>query len=285
MSFLVKNIPKTKRDEEYTIVYKCNGLDFSKSNPFTQKCFGCLFCIFDNDEVFKSFKEFWGDDFINKYSNESFQGNPIPMPNAKKALKNPIKNLEEFTGVDETSNIQPWTSGIVNHMCSSFNRVGMEIPVFNNDYDRNGRLDVCSMTSDKLIAIETKISLDDALKDERFIEQNYKYTTEIEKSIKNYNYITLFGGKETDLYPATSPYCTGKIGSKSKRFYDIVTTNNIKFISANALWCLCCRYLERGNKYSWDIFLSQLFSDLNCIGLLSAGKVVSNNEIISIESF
>jgi len=281
----IKNIPKTKNDEEYTIVYKCNGLDFSKPNPFTQKCFGCLFCIFNNDEIIKYFNVFWGDDFINKYSKESFQGKPVTMPTAKKSLKNPIKNLEEFTGVDETSNIQPWTSGIINHMCSTSNRVGMEVPIYNNDYDRNGRLDVCSMTSDKLLAIETKISLDDALKDERFIEQHYKYTTEIEKSITDYYYITLFGGKETDLYPPTSPYCTGKIGSKSERFYEIVTTNNIKFISANALWCLCCRYLEHGDKYSWDIFISKLFSESHCIGLLSAGKVVNRNDIISIESF
>ena len=32
----------------------------------------------------------------------------------------------------------------------------MEVPIYNNDYDRNGHLDVCSMTSDKLLAIETK---------------------------------------------------------------------------------------------------------------------------------
>ena len=170
-------------------------------------------------------------------------------------------------------------------MCSKPNRISMEVPVFNMDYDRNGRLDICSMTDTDLLTMESKTSLDDALKNERFIEQRYKYTVEIEKSVSNYTYLTLFGGKETDLFPISSPYCSGKIGGKAERFYSIVINNKIPFISATALWCLCCRYLVYGDKYAWDAFLKDTFSTPDCIGLLSAGKVIYDNGNISITPF
>lgn len=280
----VNNIPKTKKDEDYTILPKCNGFDYQKK-CFTSRCFGCLFCIFEDDTVKKQFEEIWGSDFITMYMSKSFKGTPVTPPNAKQILKNPIKNLEMFTGIDETSNIQPWASGIIHHMCTKENRIGMEVPIFNRNYDRNGRLDICSKTDTDLLIMESKISLDDALKDERFIEQHHKYTTEIEKSTSEYIYLTLFGGKETDLFPISSSYCSGKIGGKSERFYSIVINNNISFISATALWCLCCRYLVLGNAFAWDVLLKEIFSNPNCIGLLSAGKVMNINGSITIETF
>lgn len=280
----INNVSKTKRDEEYTILFKCNGFDH-RTNSFTNRCFGCLFCIFGDLNIRQKFIEFWGEDFIASFAEKSFQGQPVTLPNAKQSLKNPYKNLEFFTNVDETSNIQPWASGIVNHMCTKDNRISMEVPVFNLDYDRNGRLDMCSMTDTDLLTIESKISLDDALKDERFIEQRYKYTVEIEKTTNKYTYLTLFGGKETDLFPVNNPYCSGKIGGKTERFYSIVIANAIPFISATALWCLCCRYLTVGSNYAWDTFLKETFKNPDCIGILSAGKIMNHNGSISIESF
>lgn len=280
----VDNVPKTKKDEDYTILFKCNGFDY-KTNSFTNKCFGCLFCIFGNPDMQKKFVNLWGETFISAFAKKSFQGQPVTVPNAKQSLKNPYKNLELFTGVDETSNIQPWASGIVNHMCTKDNRISMEVPVFNLDYDRNGRLDICSMTNTELLVLESKISLDDALKDERFIEQRHKYTVEIEKSTDKYTYLTLFGGKETDLFPVNNPYCSGKIGGKSERFYSMVVDNNIPFISATALWCLCCRYLTYGDNYAWDTFLKETFNNPEYIGLISAGKVINHNGSFSIECF
>lgn len=280
----VKNNPKTKKDEDYTILFKCNGLNY-QNGTFTNKCFGCLFCALYDPEMLNKFNNFWGADFIKEYADKSFTGTPVVLPNAKLSIKNPIKNLELFTGVDETTNIQPWASGLVNYMCTKSNRISMEVPVFNMDYNRNGRLDICSITDTDLLTMESKISLDDALKDERFIEQRYKYTIEIEKSTSNYTYLTLFGGKETDLFPISSPYCSGIIGGKSERFYSIVIKNEIPFISATSLWSLCCRYLTYGNDYAWDVFLKDTFSDPNCIGLLSAGKVINSNGQISIIPF
>lgn len=280
----INNAPKTVKDEDYSILFKCNGLDY-QTGSFTNKCFGCLFCVFDNPQILHKFEAKWGNDFIKDYARKSFSGNPVLLPNAKQCIKNPIKNLEFFTGVDETTNIQPWASGLINHMCTKSNRISMEVPVFNMDYDRNGRLDICSMTDSDLIVMEAKISLDDALKDERFVEQRYKYPIEIAKSTSYYTYLTLFGGKETDLFPSSSPFCSGKIGGKSDRFYSVIIDNTIPFISATALWCLCCRFLVFGNPYAWDIFLKETFSNTDCIGLLSAGKVMNNNGSISIVPF
>lgn len=280
----ITNIPKTKKSEDYSILFKCNGLDYP-NNTYTNKCFGCLFCALENQKALRKFKDFWGDEFIKEYADKSFKGKPITLPNAKQCIKNPLKNLEFFTAVDETTNIQPWAAGILNHMCSKPNRTSMEVPVFNKSYERNGRLDVCSMTEENLIVIESKISLDESLRDERFIEQRHKYTVEIEKSFSNYSYLTLFGGKETDLFPSSTPYCTGKIGNKTDRFYSIVISNKVPFISATALWCLCCRYLEYGDSYAWDIFFKKLFSDSSCIGLLSSGKIINKNNNITMESF
>lgn len=280
----VNNKPKTTIDENYSILFTCEGFDY-QNGSFTNKCFGCLFCTLGDPNILQKFNIYWGVDFIKSYADNAFSGYPINLPNARQSIRNPYKNLESFTGVKETRNIQPWASGIVNHMCTKSNRISMEVPVYNMDYDRNGRLDICSMTDTDLLVMESKISLDDALRDERFIEQSRKYIEEIKKSTKNYMYLTLFGGNETDLFPESSQYCTSRIGKKSERFYLHVINNKIPFMSATALWCLCCRYLTYGKDYSWDIFLKQIFSDPNCIGLLSAGKVKNNNGTISITSF
>jgi len=280
----VSNAPSSNIDKEYTIINECNGFNI-QSNSFNERCFGCLFCVWENPEIMHKFTEYWGNDFISSYSQKAFQGNPIEPPSAKLLLKNPYKNLEFFTKTKETSNIQPWASGIVNHMCKENNRISMEVPVLNPDYDRNGRLDICSITNTTLLTMESKISLEDALKDERFIEQRYKYISEIEKSTNNYIYLTLLGGEETDLLPPNSPHCSGKIGKKTERFYSIVTENYIPFISATALWCLCCRYITYGTDYAWDTFLVETFKNPKCIGLLSAGKIIISEETIHIEPF
>lgn len=274
----VKNTPKSKIDNNFTILHKCGGLDTSTCPPtFTNRCFGCLFCLLQNDVLKEDFLGFWERDIIKSAADNAFLGNKIEIPVSKKQVKNPIKNLELFTAIDETTNIQPWAAGVLNSICSTDNRISIEVPVFHPDYDRNGRLDICSITTNKLIILESKTTLDDALSDERFVEQHKKYTEVIEKSTENYVYITLIGGNESDLFPINSQYCTGQIGGKTERFYNLLAENGIKFISANALWALTCKFCVSGTDYSWDRFLYPLFEDDSIIGLLSAGKVVTEN--------
>lgn len=279
----VKNKPKSKKKEEYTICSECKGIDFVHME-YTDKCFGCLFCVLEDEGMLKKFKEKWGENFISEYSKKAFTGEIAQLPNAGKILKNPIKNLQDFTGINETKNIQPWAGGILNHVCSKDNRIGMEVPVFNMNYNRNGRLDICSMSEDYLLIMESKISLDEALKDERFIEQQEKYTVEIEKCVTHYKYLTLFGGRETDLLPASHKQCTGNIGRKTERFYSMVENYGIRFISANAIWCMCCKYLSLGKQYAWDTFLISLFDDINCVGLISAGKILKRGSEYIVQS-
>lgn len=273
--------PKSKKSEKYTIVHKCQGLDM-KTNTLTDHCFACLFCGANSKTQLDELLCLRSADFIAKNAELSFKEKPVSGPKPVKGLRHPYSSFEAFTGVDETSNIQPWAAGLLDVMSSAPGRVSMEIPIFNNAYDRNGRLDIGVMVNGHFLAIESKISLDDALKDERFIEQHIKYTVEIEKSTKDYVYLTLFGGKETDMFPPENPYCTGKIGDKTQRFYDVICDNQIQFITANALWCLCCKYLEFGKRYCWDKFLRDIFSDSECIGLLSAGKVIKTSDGYSV---
>lgn len=279
----IKNIPKNQIDQNFTILHKCNGLDTSACE-FTGRCFGCLFCILNNEKLKNKFVEYWGDDIIADTAKKAFSENKINIPIAKKQIKNPIKSLEAFTSVDETSNIQPWAAGILNCICSVPNRISMEVPVFHPDYNRNGRLDICSITNDKLIIMESKTTLDDALSDERFVEQHKKYTEVIENHTSKYVYITLIGGLETDLFPTSSPYCTGKTGNKTERFYNLSANNGIKFISANALWALACKYYVSGSDYCWDTFLYSLFEEESTVGLLSLGKVIRNGNDYIISS-
>lgn len=282
ISDFVNNIPKTSIQEEYTILNKCNGCNFP-GMTFNNKCFGCLFCLSNTSQTKKAFDSFWGAHWLENYAREVFRSNLVKMPLAKQTLRNPMPSLCEFTATNETSHIQPWAAGLVNNIGTRKTRVGMEVPVFNEDYDRNGRLDVCAIIGKRLLAIETKTCLDDALKDERFVEQQSKYIDKISEATTDFRYLTLFGGKETDLLPESHPLCSGKSGKKTQRFYSIVTKNNIKFLSAPALWCVACLFIANGEKYAWDTFLFDIFQDNRCLGLLSAGKVVSDNELITIE--
>ena len=277
----VNNKPKCAKP--YSIAKKCDGFDFEELK-YTDRCFGCAFCVFDTQNYLEKFKDKWGADFFWEYSNLSFSGALVDMPNSNGIRC--VNNLERFTAIDETANIQPWAAGIINHTCSCNNRISMEIPVPNSNYDRPGRLDIGSITENGyLIVIETKTKLDDALSDERFVEQKDKYS-EIEKYIKNYSYLTMLGGKETDLLPDSHCQCSGRVGEKTKRFYSLIEDNGIRFISANALWCMCCKYMNGETSFAWDIFLKTVFSDDCCVGLLSAGKIVKQNndyQIVSVK--
>lgn len=267
------NTPKSNNYEKYTIIHKCKGLDLNENLTFNNNCFKCLFCICNPDMVAKFNSVTSNDNYLEKISKTIFKLTPIKSPSVDRGVNQPYKSLESFTAVAETSNIQPWAAGLLSCSCTKGCRVTMELPVFNDKYDRNGRLDIGVLANNIFIAIESKTSLDDALKDERFIEQHAKYTNEIKKYTNKYIYLTLIGGKETDLYPINNKYCTGNIGDKSKRFYEMIIQNNIKFISANALWGLYIKYIMDKNQVCEKI-IYDIFSDKNCIGLVSAGKIM-----------
>ena len=204
-------------DKPFSILQKCGGVS---GNEYNDKCFGCFFCAFnDKDRMTKLLNRF-DQDFLEKVIQESFGGTPIKFPPFKGSSE--YSSIEKFTTVNEKQHIQPWVTGLVHNMCTKRNRISMEIPIPHPDYRRVGRLDVGCITSDHMLALETKTNVADALNDERFVEQHIKYTEVIDSITKDYTYLTFIGGKETDLYPESSSFCTGMSGNSAERFLKLL---------------------------------------------------------------
>lgn len=265
---------------QYSLPFgNCRGISTNSDDSliFNSKCFNCNFCAFGELSSLYHTPMF---PTINSF----FSGEIIEIPSAKLIMNNPYKHFNVFTSEQETKNIQPWVAGILGNICSTPNRVGMEIPAHNELFDRNGRIDVGIYTNSYTILIETKTTLEDALSDERFVEQHAKYSPCINELLNKENYLLaiVIGGAETDLLPQTDSRCTSSVGNKSNRFFRLLTEYNIPVISANALWCLSHIKINTPS-FSVENFLQNIFKDSSCIGLLSAGKLVFKNNDIQIE--
>lgn len=253
------------------------------------KCFSCLYCVI-KDDIAK--ENYLNSDYLNSnFSkiNDAFNGEIIPTIPAKLPILAKYATFESYTAINETQHISPWAAGILECTTSSKNnKIALEVNVPNTGYDRAGRLDVCASTEDYLLVFEAKISLHEALEDERFVEQFQKYITILDEAVEQkqlpYNLILLLGGAETDLLYPNHPSSSSNVGNESSRFYEIVTKYNIKFMSANALWLMALSNLKSGAYYSWDTFIREIFNDENCIGLVTAGKITNSNGQFNIES-
>jgi NAD-dependent dihydropyrimidine dehydrogenase PreA subunit len=267
----------------------CGAIDYKTYLVDPDTCFSCMFCILKDERSKESYMQ--NDYLVNEFektTNHLFKGSIVEPIRPKISLLAKYNSLEDFTGIKETQHISPWSAGILEEISSKPVKIGLEVPVPNEEFDRPGRLDVCSSTEDYLLMFEAKISLEDALADERFIEQFDKYLSVIDNAVKGkqlpYHLILLIGGKETDLLYPDHPQCTSNVGKMSKRFYDILLKFNIKFISANALALMAMGFIKYGEKYSWDLFLKNVFNDANCVGLVTAGKIIYQNGEFNILS-
>ena len=270
-------IPVRSRKQAFTILHKCQGCGTDKI--INDHCFGCLFCAINDMDMLDSIVQHFGYDFIRETAENAFKGSPVKANLPQRGIRHPYTSLEKFTAVDENANLQTWTTGLLHLKCTTENRISMEVPIFNTGYDRNGRLDICSITDQHMLVIESKTTVDDALADERFVEQHEKYTNVLDEITTDYTYLTLVGGRETDIYPLTSRYSTGSIGGKASRFLSILQATGIQVITANALWCLCCKFITEGDAFAWDTFLINFFSNPECIGLVSSGAItIANGE-------
>ncbi len=268
---------------QYSLPYgNCKGLSYQNSDfSFNNKCFYCNFCAFG--QISDMYSQIYSNKGISLYT--FFNGSLATLPNAILLLGNKLGNLEQFTSTDERNNIQLWVAALFSNTCKPPCNVSMEIPADNPLFKRNGRIDVGTYNNSFSLMIETKTTLEDAMKDERFVEQHSKYAPCIEKSLSKDQYLLAiaFGGKETDLLPETHPQCTSTIGGRSSHFYQLIIKYKIPFISAAAIWGLACMHINDPSFYS-DDFLQCVFSDPNCIGLLSAGKVCYENGRVTIKS-
>lgn len=235
----------------------------------------------------------------NQYSmNPPFTGKIVDLPKFEFAseLFNEYRRFEDFTSKDEVNNISLWALACIKHLSSNDSQHGkeLEVPIPNNP--RDARLDVVARDESQILILESKVKLFDALVEGRFKIQIPAYYNECKKiteesnlkSNKNsrINIFLLIGGEETDLYPSNSPYCTtGQVGNISNIFYDTLKTYKIKFISANALWSLSAYSILNGRNIKWSEILPYIFAEKSTVGLLSSGKVIIEDESVSIKPF
>jgi hypothetical protein len=198
--------------------------------------------------------------------------------------------FEEYTKRDEVNNIALWLLSAIDYCSNSKLRLGKELEINQENNPRDGRLDVVAVRDLETLVIETKTDTKTLLSENRFTFQINAYTSECLKYTQDYInsnkllVLLVVGGEETDIYPTNHPDCvTGTVGNISKIFYDKIIQNNIKFVSANALWSIVT-YKYITNK-SIDIFkfLDAIFADKESIGLLSGGLIKTKSKKLILE--
>ncbi len=267
--------------ENFSLVMsECNAVEKVDSNfNINDTCFYCNYCYFGSltpayKQKFKEIKEQY-------YSSIFFKGKKIELPFARNFIATPRnKNLDTFTSFNETRRIQPWATALFQN-CSNQNTItAIEIPVQNREFDRDGRIDIGATSHDFFLFIEAKTTLQDAMNDERFVEQYEKYIQTITEylQLKSFVLLLLIGGEEKELYPQGSAYNPFGVGDLTKRFYNLLENNGnrIPFISASALWALSIKFME-DPSFNMVKFIHNLFLDKNTFGLLTSGAVVKSN--------
>ena len=294
---------KEAQDYSIPIIIDCLELkDNNKPSIIDYKCINCMFCIFGcygNKIIISSNmqpKEFCADissnqkaelhnSFISKLFNGSFIKLP-PVPFSK--IKAKYKNFEAFTSINETKNIAVWGVNAMKYLTRSLEpRISLEVGLEIQERDRGGRLDISlyNAKDNFLFLVETKISFEALMQENRYESQLLAYETEIEKNcssnIKRCK-ILMIGGNESDLLPSKHPDCTSLTGNKSDEFYSVLRKNNFFFISANAMLALGLMklFVSYENYNLENIF--PFINDPQYIGLLSSGIVKFNGEILPL---
>jgi hypothetical protein len=99
-----------------------------------------------------------------------------------------------------------------------------------------------------------------------------------------FNLLLIIGGDESDLLPPSDPRCTSRSGNMSKRFFSLLLKYNIRFISSTALWGLALKQMTTRNvDYCWDSFIPDIFEDHSCFGLITAGKIVLEENVFKVD--
>ena len=285
------NVDITKKNKPNPIAGAsayCGAIDYKTFEIKKNLCFSCMFCLLKEET---SLQSYFNDEYLTTEFNERiqnmFNGEIVSSIPPKHSIIAEYKSFEEFTNIKETQHISPWAAGVLEETASKDVRIGTEVAVPNKDFDRPGRLDVCAITDDYLLMLETKINLEETLNDERFISQFEKYTGVINDAVSEKNIpfdlLLMIGGEETDLLFSEHPKCTSNVGNMSERFYDFLIEYDINFISANALWLMALGFLNGADDYSWDKKINKIFDDTDCVGILTAGKVMKSSNGFRID--
>lgn len=221
-----------------------------------------------------------------------FNGRAVNLPSFTYTdqLMKSYRTFEEFTGVDEVNNLSSWLIGFINSVDQTL-RKGKELEILQNESPRDGRLDaVCiSNSSKELFAFEAKKNLISLINEKRFEIQIPEYQKELNRlqievlgGDSKVALILTIGGNETDLYPPDHDDCIGgQVGNLSETFYSKILKRNIKFISANALWCLHT-YKKQNPDFEVFPFLYDKFLNEDTIGLLTGGIVTKDLQVLPL---
>jgi ferredoxin len=264
-----------------------------QAKPNAKKCINCMFCVFGcpghkytisktyqlsshcNDSVGTSN---WGplpeklkDAFSGKlFIEEDFQNTTFFNPLGR------YQGFDDFTSVDETKNIAVWLGNAIKFLLGSKSRVSLEIPVEIPGADRDGRIDVCGIMSDFLIACETKTNFKELMSDKRFVEQMSGYEKKLSDELTprgiRYQQYLVIGGSETDLLPPGDPRGTTTLGNDLEFFYRLLKKHKIQFISAKAFLLLGMRALLDQHNFNLESELMDYFAG-DKAGLLTCGPV------------
>jgi len=217
------------------------------------------------------------------FAKSIFKGNHVILPrfNIIDPSIEKYNRFEEFTKKDEVNNIALWVLATLKYYSTTNSLlIGKELEILQTENPRDGRLDVVALKENRALIIETKTDLRSALVENRFLYQIPNYEKECINIMKQYKaggdplMLLCLGGEETDLFPPDHNDCTtGKVGNIAKIFYDKISEKNIKFISANALWCIATYSYANDKKIDLFDLIFSIFFDKKIIGLLSAGVV------------
>ncbi len=227
------------------------------------------------------------------FLDKLFQGRIVYLP-LFKIIEPAIEKydkFENFTKKDEVNNFALWVLAALRYLSLSANqRLGKELEIIQFQNPRDGRLDVVAIKNSNSLIIETKTDLRSALVENRFLYQIPNYERECSKLTKDKGdggeslVLLGLGGVETDLFPSDHPDCTtGNVGGISEIFYHKILERKIRYVSANALWCLVAYVSISGKRCDLFDFVFSVFADRNAIGLLSAGIVMREGETVSIK--
>ena len=196
------------------------------------------------------------------------------------------QRFEEFTKENEVNNIALWVLAGFKYLSRASNlSLGKELEILQSENPRDGRLDVVALKAGTIVIVETKTDLRSALAEKRFLYQVPNYDKECQVLMGQYRkesttlVLLGIGGEETDLFPPNHPDCTsGSVGQISKIFYDKISEKNIRFVSANALWCLVAYQYLTNKKIDLIDLLISIFSNKEVVGFLSGGIVIKEGK-------
>ena len=221
------------------------------------------------------------DSKVIEKSEAFFSGKNIKLPK-NTALDSKYRSFEEWSSTKETTHISPWIyaafQGIFGEETVGTTELHIPLP----GEKRPARLDVVTLIKSKncLFIFEAKTSIQSAQEEARFTEQVPRYSQASKETLRCFpgfssETILIVGGNENDHLPSSS---NGSISPSNagKDFLKKCSDNNVKFVTANALWqLLVLNIISNG---SGD-FVLKTFTELseNYQGLTSAGFISKSN--------